>query len=81
LQATLAAQQLQLDQVLNELAFQQASMTPTIADTITETVDLSALPAQAALSSQALVELRKRTSVSSSPGGEFLRIVRLLVFE
>jgi len=67
LQATLAAQQSQLDQVLNELAIQQARMTPTIADTITETVDLSALTAQAALSSQALVELLKRTSVSSSP--------------
>jgi len=67
LQAALAAQQSQLDQVLNKLAIQQARMTPTIADTITETVDLSALTAQAALSSQALVELLKRTSVSSSP--------------
>jgi hypothetical protein len=68
LQAALAAQQSQMDQVLNELAIQQARMTPTVADTITETVDLSALTAQAALSSQALVELLKRTSVSSSPG-------------
>jgi hypothetical protein len=68
LQAALAAQQSQLDQVLNEQAIQQARMTPTIADTITETVDLSALMAQAALSSQALMGLLKRTSVSSSPG-------------
>jgi hypothetical protein len=68
LQAALAVRQSQLDQVLNELAIQQARLTPTIADTITETVDLSALTAQAALSSQALVELLKRTSVSSSPG-------------
>jgi len=68
LQAALAAQQSQLDQVLNKLAIQQARLTPTIADTITETVNLSALTAQAALSSQALMELLKRTSVSSSPG-------------
>jgi len=40
LQAALAAQQSQLVQVLNKLAIQQARMTPTIADTITETVDL-----------------------------------------
>jgi hypothetical protein len=68
LQAALAAQLSQLDQVLNKLAIQQACMTPTIADTITDNVDLSALTAQAALSSQALVDLLKRTSVSSSPG-------------
>jgi len=67
LQAALAAQPSQLDQVLNELAIQQARMTPTIADTITETVDLSALTAQAALSSQALVELLKRTSSRARP--------------